>query len=80
MLNPEKEVLEQLKKISKLLAHLLVKGEIQGKAISTLTHAGLQPVEIAEILGTTSGSVRVALVGLRKKGKVHKASPKKKSN
>jgi hypothetical protein len=58
----------------KLLAMLAVKGLSQTDQIATLNRIGFSPKAIAEVLGTTSNTVRVALVAIRKAG------PKKKQN
>ena len=62
----EKNILHELKIIKRLLAHNLLTGDSQTKQISKLDSIGLQPKEIAEILGTTSNTVNVALNRLRK--------------
>jgi hypothetical protein len=44
-----------------LLALLLVQERKQPEQISLLSRAGLRPIEIAALLGTTSNTVRVQL-------------------
>lgn len=72
----QKNILHELKIIKKLLAQNLLSGNSQIKQISKLNSIGFQPKEIAEILGTTSNTVNVALNRLRKskqnKGKENK--------
>jgi hypothetical protein len=65
----QKNILHELKIIKKLLAHNLVTGIKQAKQIGKLDSMGFQPTEIAEILGTTSNTVNVALSRLRKSKK-----------
>lgn len=49
----------------------------QSERIGSLSKAGLPPKEIAELLGTTSNTVSVALYQLKKKGTTSKkAAPK----
>jgi DNA-directed RNA polymerase specialized sigma24 family protein len=61
-----KNILDELRTIKKLLAHNLLTGDTQTKQISELDSIGLQPKEIADILGTTSNTVNVALNRTRK--------------
>ncbi len=62
----QRNILYELRIIKKLLAHNLLTGDSQTKQISKLDSLGFQPKEIAEILGTTSNTVNVALNRLRK--------------
>lgn len=50
----------------RLLGVIAVRGLPQLQQIATLSRAGLSPKTIAEIIGSTANSVRVALVGIRK--------------
>jgi hypothetical protein len=59
----------------KLLAMLAVKGLSQTDQIATLNRIGFSPKAIADVLGTTSNTVRVTLVAIRKAG--HKKKQKK---
>ncbi len=68
----QKAILQELKIIKKLLAQNILSGETQTKQISKLNSLGFQPKEIAEILGTTSNTVNVALSKLRKSKKKKK--------
>lgn len=63
------ELLVQLRATNALLAKLLsVNAELtQGDLILVLARAGISPAEIADILGTTSNTVNVALSRSRKK-------------
>jgi DNA-binding CsgD family transcriptional regulator len=59
--------------IVKLMVLLKAEDKSQSEQIWLLSSAGLQPKEIANILGTTANTVRVILSGLRKrKAKVKK--------
>jgi len=69
-----KALLAEMERTNRLLALLLVKGDTQKQAIEVLSSAGLRPAEIAETLGTTSGTVRTALAGIRKKVKTSRAA------
>jgi transcriptional regulator len=62
----QKDILHELSIIKKLLAHNLVTGDSQAKQISKLDSIGFRPKEIADILGTTSNTVNVALNRIRK--------------
>lgn len=71
ILNDEqfKEFNGNLKLITKLLALNLVKDyKTQKEQIITLSSFGFQPIEIADLLNTSSNSVNVALSRARKKG------------
>jgi DNA-directed RNA polymerase specialized sigma24 family protein len=72
MINKEKKnnkIQEELQRITKILILIATEGKNQREKIETLSNIGFQPKEIAELLGTTPGSVRVALVDIRKKSK-----------
>lgn len=74
-----KEVSNKLDIVIRLLAIEVVKGrELKGQ-VKFLHQAGLEPKEIAEILGKTPNAIRVTLFAIRKeKGRKSKAraSPK----
>jgi len=59
-------VVSRLDKILKLLAANVAVEKPQRERIRLLSSAGLAPKEIAEALGTTPNTVRVALTGIRK--------------
>lgn len=62
-----KQLSEKLDKIIKLLAVLSV-GDAKGReAIKKLSAAGFQPKDIAELIGTTPNTVRVALTSMKSK-------------
>ena len=50
----------------RLLGMIAVKGLPQTQQIAILNRVGFTPKEIGDVLGTTSNTVRVALVGIRK--------------
>ena len=64
-----KELLEELKRISKILVLIAAEGKSQKEQIIILDRIGFAPKEIAELLGTTSNTVRVRLSEERKKSK-----------
>lgn len=59
-------ILERVDKILRILAVLATKGMKQRERIALLNQAGLKPKDIADLLGTSSNTVRVELVALRK--------------
>ena len=59
-------VVEKLDRVLRLLAVIAVKGMSQTDQIAILDRVGFAPKEIAEIVGTTSNTVRVGLVGIRR--------------
>lgn len=58
---------QQLDRLTRLLALLVVKGESQAEKIQLLSGAGFASTEIAELLGLTANAVNVALHRLRSK-------------
>lgn len=66
----EKELLvdisQKLISIRNLLIAGLIEGKRQTEQIKVLSFAGLQPREIAGVLGTTPNTVRVVLSRLRR--------------
>ena len=72
-----KELATELRRTNRLLALLLVKGDKQKPAIAALNGAGLAPKEIAEILGTTPGTVSATLSNMKKTGRGRKPSAAK---
>jgi DNA-binding CsgD family transcriptional regulator len=59
-------VLSKLDRIIRLLAVNVAADKPQRERIRLLSSAGLAPKEIAEALGTTPNTVRVALTGIRR--------------
>ena len=68
MPNDEPAILSRLDRIIRLLAASIAADKSQRERIRLLSSAGLAPQEIAQALGTTSNTVRVALVAIRKRG------------
>jgi len=68
MPNDEPAILSRLDRIIRLLAASIAADKPQRERIRLLSSAGLAPQEIAQALGTTSNTVRVALVAIRKRG------------
>jgi DNA-binding NarL/FixJ family response regulator len=64
----EKDILlnEKLDRVIRILAVMTVKNMRQTEQIATLSGIGFSPKEIAEIIGTSANTVRVALVSIRK--------------
>jgi DNA-directed RNA polymerase specialized sigma24 family protein len=60
------EMLSRLDQIFKLLAVAVTKDMKQRDRIALFDTVGLSPKQIAELLGTSSNTVRVELVGIRK--------------
>ena len=56
-----KEIINLLKEIVALLSVPIKRGVSQTTIIKELNDAGIQPKRIAEIVGTTSNTVRVAI-------------------
>lgn len=65
----EEEILQELRRISKLLALAATKDQSQRDRIALLSSIGFQPKEIADLLGTTPGTVSVTLSIMKKKGR-----------
>jgi len=60
-------IVEELKKITKLLILMVTKDQTQRANIEMLSKVGLPPKDIAELLATTPNTVSVTLSGLRKR-------------
>jgi DNA-binding CsgD family transcriptional regulator len=60
------DILSELRKIGRLLTLLVTKDLGQKEKIELLSTAGLQPKEIAELIGTTPNTVSVRLAHIRK--------------
>lgn len=70
-----KQILMELKKISKLLALILNQNRNQNDLIKAMSKVGFQPKEIADLIGTTSNTVNVA----KAKEKIKKGKKKSKT-
>jgi len=74
----EESVLTKLDHLLRVVTVSVTKGMKQNEQIALLDRAGLQPKEIADLVGTTANTVSVALSALRKtKEKRGKARPKR---
>ena len=62
----EEQILGQLDQIRRILVVMATSGIKQRDQIAILNQAGLPPKDIADLLGTSSNTVRVELVALRK--------------
>jgi DNA-binding CsgD family transcriptional regulator len=64
-----KRTSEQLDVLTRLLGVALGQGKTLREQIEALSRAGLEPKEIADIVGTNPNAVSVALYQLKKAGK-----------
>lgn len=71
------DVANKLDTLIRLTAIGLFGDKTQREKIEMLSSAGMQPKEIADLLGTTANTVNVALSGIRKKKGKKKAVKKK---
>jgi len=69
MTNQDETVLEELKKVTRLLSLLATRGLTQRDQIASLARVGFGPKQIADLLGTTSNTVSVYLSAIRKRSK-----------
>lgn len=82
----EEQILQELRRITRLLAMTLVKDEAtQSNQIEILDRYGFQPKDIADLLRTTPNTVSVALSRIKKgdkgeKGKALKQAKVSKSD
>ena len=75
----ENEILQELRRISKLLALTITQELKQKDKIKLLSGVGFQPKDIADLIGTTSHTVSVTLSEIRKKAKTRKGKKVKPS-
>ena len=68
----EDQALEKLDQILRILVAAVSRGLKQREQIAMLDRAGFSPKAIADLIGTSSNTVRVELVGLRKAGRAGK--------
>ncbi len=66
-----------LDRATNVLALMLVKGMKSGEAILTLSRAGFQAREVAEMLGTSANTVSVTLYQAKQAGKKKKSRSKR---
>ncbi len=62
------QIVRRLDVIVGLLVHSVTAEKTQAEKIQALSAAGFQPKEIAQIIGTTPNTVRVAMSVSRKRG------------
>jgi len=62
----ENQILAEVKKISRVLTLMATKDLAQREKIGLLSGLGLQPREIAELVGTTPNTVSVTLSSMRR--------------
>ncbi|PIR68121.1 hypothetical protein COU49_03015 [Candidatus Nomurabacteria bacterium CG10_big_fil_rev_8_21_14_0_10_35_16] len=67
---------QELKEIAQLLAILVKRGILQSTVIQEMGSVGMSPKRIAELLGTSSNTVNVALHNARKSKKGKKLTAK----
>lgn len=72
MSNAEEQMLQELRKLSRLMAVTSMKDLTQRERIELLASAEFAPKEIAELVGTTPNTVSVELSKLRRKKKAGK--------
>jgi len=75
----EDEILQELRRISKLLALTITRELKQTEKIELLSGVGFQPKDIADLIGTTAHTVSVTLSEIRKKAKTGKGKKVKPS-
>ena len=73
-MNNDTDVISRLDTLVRLVAAAICAGRPQKESVRILDGAGLQPKDIADLLGTTPNTVSVALYEMRKAKK-----PKKKT-
>lgn len=66
----ENKLLKKFDTVIKLLTISSLKDETQVQKIKILNSAGLQPKDIADLLGTSSNTVSVALSKIKSKNKI----------
>jgi len=62
-----KEIADKLDNVIRLLALNVTLNKRRSEQIGILSNAGIMPKDIADILGTTPNTVRVALYAIKKK-------------
>jgi DNA-binding NarL/FixJ family response regulator len=69
VISRDDEVLDELKKIVRLLSVIATHGLRQSEQIASLARVGFPPKQIAELLGTTANTVSVYLSVIRRRSK-----------
>jgi DNA-binding CsgD family transcriptional regulator len=60
---------DRMDRMLRLVGIIAVNGLSQTEQIATLSRCGFSPKEIADVVGTTANTVRVALVSIRRAGR-----------
>lgn len=68
----EEEILQELRRISKLLVLMVTKDQTQKDRIALLSSIGFEPKDIASLLGTTPSTVSVTLSIIKKRARGEK--------
>ncbi len=68
MMEANSQILAQLDRLTRLVLILVTKGMAQKDQISALSGAGMQPRDIADLIGTTPHAVSVTLSNIRRQG------------
>ncbi len=66
MTSRDDEIVDELRKMTRLLSVIATQGLIQRDQIAALARVGFTPKETAELLGTTPNTVSVYLSAIRK--------------
>lgn len=64
----DREILEELRKITRLLAWSATRSDTRAARIEALSSVGFRPKDIADCLGVNSNIVRATLSKVRKRG------------
>jgi IS30 family transposase len=72
-----KLVAEKLETLIRLVATAMVADKPRREQIRMLSTSRMQPKQIAELIGTTPGTVSVELTAIRKKAKARKVTRRK---
>lgn len=75
-MSSDEEIIDELKKITRLLTVLVTKDMTQREQIQLLSSVGLAPREIAELIGTTANTVSVTLSVIRREAGKKRAQSK----
>jgi DNA-directed RNA polymerase specialized sigma24 family protein len=70
--NGDFELGDKMDRLLRLVGMIAVNGLSQTDQIAALSRCGFSPKEIADVVGTTANTVRVALVSIRRAGRLKK--------
>ncbi len=76
MSSETQDVVDELRKVQRLLSLLVTKGLKQREQIDALSRVGFSPKEIAELIRTTPNTVSVTLAQIRKQSAKFKRNTK----